>query len=86
MRLKEGMITHETAGEQILVDTVTHRFSGLVRSNATAAFIVDQLKEETSREEIIDAMLARYDAARDTIAADVDRILDTLRSIGAIEE
>lgn len=61
-------------------------FSGIVRSNKTAAFIVDQLKTETTEEQIIDAMCAKYDAPRETIAADVREILDTMRRINAIDE
>lgn len=86
MKLKEGLITHETDGEQVMVDTDTSRFSGMVRSNRTAAFIVDQLKTETTREAIISAMLEKYDADPETVAADVDRILDSLRDIGVLEE
>jgi hypothetical protein len=61
-------------------------FSGIVRSNKTAAFIVDCLKEETTEEQIVNAMCAKYDAPREEIAADVKEILDTLRKINALEE
>ena len=48
MKLKNGFITHETDGEQIMVSAGSTKFSGLVRSNRTAAFIVDCLKSETN--------------------------------------
>lgn len=86
MKLKEGLITHETGGEQVMVDTDTSRFSGMVRSNRTAAFIVDRLKTETTREVIISAVLKKYDADPEAVAADVDRILNSLREIGVLEE
>ena len=44
------------------------------------------LKEDTTDEEIIEKMLARYDAPRERIAQDVARILAKLRSIGALHE
>ena len=47
MKLKKSFITHTTGNEQILV-AADNSFSGLVRSNQTAAFIVDCLKKETS--------------------------------------
>ena len=56
MKLKDGFITHETYGEQIMVSAGNVKFSGLVRSNRTAAFIVDCLKSETSETEIIEKM------------------------------
>lgn len=44
------------------------------------------LKEETSEEQIVDALFERYDAPREEIAADVREILSTLRGIHALEE
>lgn len=86
MKLKDGFVTHEMGGEQIMVATGSANFSGLVRANPTAAFIVDCLKEETTREAIIDTMLKRYDASADVITADVDMVIGKLRSIGALDE
>lgn len=86
MKLKNGFITHETDGEQIMVAAGDVKFAGLVRSNKTAAFIVDCLKTETTPAQIVDAMAEKYDAPRDVIAADVARVLAQLRSIGALDE
>jgi hypothetical protein len=86
MKLKDGFVTQEMGGEQIMVATGAARFSGLVRSNATAAFIVDCLKEETTRDAIVEKMLARYDASSELICADVDMVLAKLRSIDALDE
>ncbi len=86
MRLKDGFITHESDGEQIMVGAGGTHFSGLVRSNKTAAFIVEQLKGETTPEGIVEAVAAKYDAPRNQIRKDVEKILDKLRSIGAIIE
>lgn len=85
MKLKETFITHTTNNEQILVDT-SGKFSGIVRNNNTAAFIVDCLKEETSIEEIINKMIEEYDAPIEDIKKGVNDVLDTLRKIGALDE
>lgn len=86
MKLKNGFVTHEMGGEQIMVATGNASFPGLVRSNPTAAFIVDCLKEETTKEAIVQAMLNKYEVTEDVAAADVDKILDKLRSVGALDE
>lgn len=49
MRLKDEFITYETDGEQIMVAAGTDSFSGLVRSNETAGFIVECLKKNCDR-------------------------------------
>jgi len=61
-------------------------FNGMVRSNPTAARIIEILKKEVTREEIIDKMLDEYDAPRSIIEQDVDKIVASLREIGAIDE
>ena len=86
MKLKSEFITQDIDDTQFLVPVGAEAFQGVVRSNKTAAFIVDCLQEETTEEEIVDKMCAKYDAPRDTVAADVKEILDTLRKINALEE
>lgn len=85
MKLKSSFITHSSGNEQIMV-SVDGSFSGMVRSNSTAAEIINLLATEITKESIVDAMLERYDAEREVIERDVDRVLDSLRSIGALDE
>lgn len=86
MKLKDAFITQDIEDTQFLVSVDEDIFRGIVRSNNTAAFIVNCLKEETNEEQIVDKMCAKYDAPRDVIAADVKEILNTLRSINALNE
>ena len=58
----------------------------MVRCNGTAAFIVNCLLEDTTREGVVEAMLAKYDVSAEVAGATVDRIVAQLRDIGAIEE
>ena len=73
MRLKDGFITHEGAEEHITVPAGGLSFSGMIRSNQTAG-------------EIVEKMLAKYDATKEQITKDVGDILAKLRGIGAVEE
>lgn len=52
MKLKESFVTHKNKDDYMMIDA-TGEFSGLVHSNATTAFIVGCLKNDTTREEII---------------------------------
>ena len=87
MKLKTGFITHQVGKEQMMVAAgpAAKVFHGLVRSNETAAFIVNCLKKETTEEAIVDAMLEQYEASRETVAADVHRVVEKLREIGALQ-
>lgn len=86
MRLTDGFITHEGVEEHITVPAGGLSFSGMVRSNKTAGFIVECLKDEVTEEEIVEKMLAKYDATKEQITKDVGDILAKLRGIGAVEE
>lgn len=85
MKLKDGFVTREMYGEHLMVST-DGAFNGLVRSNAAAAFIVECLAEETTEQEIVQKMLAKYDAPTEILEEDVKKILNTLRDVDALEE
>ena len=56
MKLKDTFVTQEMDGEQVMVEA-DGGFAGMVRSNATAAFIIDQGSENV-REEILIALFS----------------------------
>ena len=85
MKLKESYITHDSDGERILLDT-SSSFAGLIRSNKTAAFIVECLKEDTTQEKIVEAMFEKYDAPKEVLAKDVSDVIEKLRKVGALDE
>ena len=85
MKLKNEFVTHDTDGEQLMI-SAGGSFNGMVRSNSTAAAIINLMKKETTREEIILAMLEKYDVERAVLEPDVDKVIAALREIGAIDE
>ena len=85
MKLKDTYITHDSDGEQILLDT-SSSFAGLIRNNKTAAFIVECLKEDTTEEKIVEAMLEKYDAPEEVLTKDVSDVIEKLRKVGALDE
>ena len=88
MKLKTGFCTQDVGEGQgmVPVDEAQTSFRGIVRSNETAAFVVDCLKEDTSREEILIKLKAEYDGPEDVMADNIDMVLAKLSGIGAIEE
>lgn len=89
MKIKEEYVVYDANdGEKLAVATGDEikNFSGLLRANKSASVILDCLAQDTTEEEIVDVMAARFDAPRETLAADVVAVLETLRSINALEE
>lgn len=85
MKLKSTFVTHDT-GDGLLMISAGGEFNGMVRSNSTAKDIINMLAENTTEENIIDAMLEKYDATREQIEGDVKSVLATLKKIGALDE
>ena len=86
MKLNDGFITYESDDQHILVATGGQQFAGLVRSNESAAYIIELFKTDTSREDAVKALMDHYDIDETTAAAGVDKVLDQLRRIGALDE
>lgn len=86
MKLKKEFITYPVDQNVIMVGVGDTPFRGMVKANPTAAFILECLGEEISEEELVDKMLEKYDADRETIIKDVHAVLDSLRRVGALQE
>ena len=56
MKINKAFITHDDGGQKLLVSTGASKFSGLVRSNETAGFIIDCLENDTTEAEIMKKM------------------------------
>lgn len=86
MKLKSDFITHRSGDQQMMVSINKDGFHGMVRSNKTAAEIIDILKEETTKEQIVAMMLKKYVVPEDVIKEDIELVIKNLRNIGALEE
>ena len=88
MKLKKTFVTHTVAGSQIMVPVgeSAKNLRGFVRSNETAAFIVDLLKKDTSIDEMVSAVCGEYDADLQQAEAAVQYVIDQLRKLNALEE
>lgn len=86
MKLNENFISHESEDETILIDPTGSVFSGFVRSNPTAAFIIKCLAEDTTEEQIAEKMLAYFEGATENdVKEDISMVISKLRSVGAID-
>ena len=87
MKLNPNFLTHESKGEHYMVSTGGTEFSGIVKSNSTAAFIIDCLSSDTTENEITDKLLEKYTGVeRAVVEKDVAKVIAKLRTIGAIED
>ncbi|SEH88058.1 Coenzyme PQQ synthesis protein D (PqqD) [Ruminococcus flavefaciens] len=85
MKLNKAFLTHDDGDQKILVSTGASKFSGLVRSNETAGFIISCLEKDTTEAEIVSKMEKKYDGPKEAMERDVKKVIDQLRKIGAID-
>ena len=88
MKLKEGLILHDVAGEHMVVATgkLAKSFNGMIRNNETAHFIMQQMQTDTTEEQIVDKVLSAYEADRETVAQSVRSVVEQLRQAGLLDE
>lgn len=87
MKLKDDIAIQELNDDVILVPIRKYasEFKGIVKLNETAAFLVKLLKEDRTKEELIEALSKEYDVDLDVVKDDVDRVLKKLEEINALQ-
>lgn len=86
MKLNRYFINQRLGEETLLVPAGKAQFSGIVRGNKTFGAVLDLLKTETTEEQIVASIRARFDAPEGVVEQDVHAALAQLREIGALDE
>lgn len=86
MKIKEGFILRQIAGEDIVVPIGNNiaDFNGVIRLNESAAFLWKTLQEEISKEELINSLIKEYKIDENLATNDVEVFLDILKEHKAI--
>lgn len=81
MKIKKGIIIQQMQNDYILIDSgiVQPAFNGMIRLNKTSKTIIELLQnDELSKEELVDKLLEKYDAPKETITKSVDMFIEEL--------
>lgn len=70
----------------VAVGEATKRFNGIISVNETGSFIWDQLEKPITAEELTEKITAQYGVDAATAAADAEKFLEVLRSVGAVTD
>lgn len=86
MRLKDDFILHNTGEDFVIIATgeATKNFNGIIKLNNMGGEIVSFLSNDISEEDIIKAIVEKYEVDYDTAKEDIKNILDSLRKAGVI--
>ena len=87
MKLKGGFIISEIAGKMVAVPTEDDvDLNMMITLNDTGAFLWEKLKEETSEDKLVEALLAEYDVDEATARRSVNAFVGKLKGNGLIDE
>ena len=77
MRIKEGFILRKVGKQYVVAATgkASKDFNGMIRLNASAAYVFELLKEDMTEEALVAALLKEYDVDEETAKLDVDAFL-----------
>ncbi len=84
MKLKKGLMIHQTPDGHVAVATgeSARTFNGMLRLSDTAVFIVRQLQNETTVEDVANAIVAEYDVDIERARTDVAALVEQLTNAG----
>ena len=87
MKQNPNYLLRSVAGSTVLVPVgeATRDFPGMVTMNPTSTYLWEQLTEEKTEADLVQALLDRYEVTQTQAAADVADFVKTLTLIGAIQ-
>ena len=86
MKIRDGYILRTVAGKNIVVSIGAEtNFSGMLTLNDTGVFFWDLLKENTTKEQMLEKILSEYDIDRETVSRDIDNFVAKLQNAGILE-
>ena len=85
MKLNSGYMLREIAGEYILVPVgANDGRASLIQLNELGAFILSHLDGSKTAEDIADDIIGEFEADKQTVLADVNSFIDSMRELKVI--
>ena len=87
MRIKEGFVVREVAGETIALPTGDNaKLNMMISLNNTGAFLWRELEQESTEESLVEALLNEYNVEELIARNSVKSFIQTLRANGFLSE
>lgn len=86
MKLKYEFVTMDMNGQiaAVPVGDTAGEVHGMIRMNKTASLILELLKEDTTEEQIVNHLLERFDAEREVLSSEVQKVIVYLQNEGLV--
>jgi len=84
LKLRDDFIFEEIDGRPVLV-CISDKWNGIIKCSRSMSIVVTMLREGTDREALLKALEGKYEVPTEILSADLERILNDLQCVGAIE-
>ncbi len=87
MKIKQGFVMREVAGQHIAIATseASKTFHGMVKINETGALIWEGIEQGKTADEIAGMLTETYDVSAEKAAADVAKFVSSMSEQGLLE-
>ncbi len=87
MKVVKEFILRGIAGEYILVPVgnTALDFNGLISVNEIGAFLWEKLQQESSMDQLVEAVLEEYEAEEEIARSDMTEFVESLVNIGIVQ-
>ena len=81
IKIKEGFLLRKVAGDHVVVPVgeAGKVFHGMIRLNDTGAFLWEQCRKETTKEQVLQAMAEKYGVTPEDLQKDLWELEDILK-------
>ena len=80
MKIKEGFILREVAGDTIAMPSSEMNLNAMITLNETGAFLWKLLEAETTEEELAAALMNKYSVDQETATTAVKNFVEKLKA------
>ncbi len=87
MKIRDGYLLRNVAGKNIVVSIGSDvKFNGMLTLNDTGVFFWNLLQKETTKEEMLKAVLKEYDVSSDIALQDIENFILKLQETKILED
>ncbi|MBR3934250.1 MAG: PqqD family protein [Clostridia bacterium] len=89
MKISEGFILKEIAGSYVVVPVGQNLvdFSSMITTNETGAFLWEKLQNDTTVDELCEAVMAEYQGvSREDAVSDIEEFINILKEKNILEQ
>lgn len=87
MKIRNGFMLRKVGAQNVVVAVgeASRSFNGIIRLNDSGRYLWEKLQKDTTKEQLLNGMLADYDIDEATAAMDIERFVGSLEKAGLLE-